>query len=63
MKRLSRRGAAALALALALTPALGQDMLRGVDLTLPAYSRSDYSRQEIVALLKAQKPDAPLDLS
>ena len=38
-------------------------MLRGVDLTLPAYSRSDYSREEIVALLKAQEPDAPLDLS
>ena len=68
MKRLSRRGAAALALAVALfaplfAPALAQDMLRGVDLTLPAYSRSDYSREEIVALLKAQTPDAPLDLS
>ena len=66
MKRSSRRAAAALALTLALaafSPALAQDMLRGVDLTLPAYSRSDYSREEIVALLKAQKPDAPLDLS
>ncbi len=68
MKRSSRSGAAALTLTLALfaplfAPALAQDMLRGVDLTLPAYSRSDYSREEIVALLKAQKPDAPLDLS
>ena len=63
MKRSSRAAALGLAFALALAPALGQDMLRGVDLTLPAYSRSDYSREEIVALLKAQKPDAPLDLS
>ena len=64
MKRLTRRGAAMLALALAASaPAVAQDMLRGVDLTLPAYSRSDYSREEVVALLKAQKPDAPLDLS
>ena len=67
MTRPSRNGAVAMTLIALLAPPfappLAQDMLRGVDLTLPAYSRSDYSREEIMALLKAQAPDAPLDLS
>ena len=43
--------------------ASAQEMLRGVDLTQPAYSTSDYSREAIMAALKAQKENGPLDLS
>jgi uncharacterized protein YjbI with pentapeptide repeats len=67
--RISRFETAALAfifgasIGAASTPAFAQDMLRGVDLTQPAYSTSDYSREAIVAALKTRKPGAPLDFS
>ncbi len=62
----SLRAAVLAALAYVLSaqaPASAQDMLRGVDLSLPAYSRSDFSREDIVAALKSQSQGAPLDLS
>jgi uncharacterized protein YjbI with pentapeptide repeats len=58
-----RLGTAAL---VAAAPAMSraQEMLKGVDLSQPAYSASDFSREEIVTALKSRKDNAaPLDFS
>lgn len=47
----------ALAALLVATPLQAQDMLRGVDLSLPAYSQSEMTRAEVEAALDAHKTD------
>ena len=44
-------------------PAFAQGMLSGVDLSQPAYSTSEYTREQVISLLQEQTPGAPLDLS
>jgi len=44
-------------------PALAQGMLGGVDLSQPAYSTSELSREQAISLLQKREPGAPLDLS
>jgi uncharacterized protein YjbI with pentapeptide repeats len=65
----SLRSAAALWSAIVLVPTLlaaparAGDMLSGVDLTQPAYSRSEMTRADVEALLRRQRAGESLDLS
>jgi len=46
-----------------LTPAAGQGLLAGVDLSQPAFSRSELSRQQVVDLIRKRGDGETLDLS
>ena len=51
------------AIALAPTQLDAQDMLQGVDLAQPAYSRSEFSRADVEAALKNRAPGAKVDFA